>query len=89
MTDVEADPLGLRGRPKRLAEAIDHARRSTGILGAACVHRVRCATWETCASGVTTEHAERAWRAQESEGPIVPGKRVTTVEGRGPGSECC
>ena len=35
-----------------------------------------------------TEHAERAWRAQESEGPIVLVKRVMTVEGRGPGSEC-
>jgi hypothetical protein len=85
---VDADPSQKRGRPKRQAEAIDQAWRSTGIMGAACVQKVECATRETCAGGVETEQAERAWRAQESEGPIVPAKRVTTVEGRGPGSEC-
>ena len=83
-----ADPSQKRGRPKRQVEAIDQAWRPTGIMGAACVQKVECATREACACGVETEHAERVWHAQESEGPIVPVKRVTTVEGRGPGSEC-
>ena len=34
----------------------------------ACVQKVECATRETCVCGVKTEHAERAWHAQESEG---------------------
>src|SRR6478609_4543581 len=67
---------------------IDRTQRSIGILGAACVHKVRGETRETCERGVKTEHAEGTWRAQESEGPMVPAKRVTTVEGRGPGSGC-
>jgi hypothetical protein len=68
--------------------AIDQAWWPTGVMGAACVQKVECATREAWVCGVETEHAARAWHAQEAEGLVVPGKRVTTVEGRGPGSEC-
>jgi hypothetical protein len=62
-------------------EAIDQAWRPTGILGAACVQEVECATRETCACGVKTEHAGRAWRAQESEGPILCAGQRTGQKG--------
>lgn len=46
---VDADPSCLWGRPRCQAEAIDHAWRSTGILGAACEQQVECATRKDCA----------------------------------------
>jgi hypothetical protein len=65
------------------------AGRSTGVVGAACMHTVRCATREAWSKrdGDLNTPLGRG-EGQESEGPTVPMKRVTTVEGRGPGSGC-
>jgi len=50
---------------------------------------VRCATREAWPERESDPNTllERG-EGQESEGPVVPMKRVTTVEGRGPGSGC-
>ena len=64
---------------------------STGVLGAACVHRTMRNMGGLAAHGAedrTRTEGKGRGAHQESEGPVVPMKRVTTVEGRGPGSEC-
>ncbi len=72
------------GRRAR-AGAIDR-RTSSGLSGYWARHacKAKCATRETWSSGIATRTRYQGWLGWESEGLMVPMKRVTTVEGRGP-----
>jgi hypothetical protein len=91
-TDVDADAACIWGKPSRRWESESTKARllSTGAVGAACVQRAVRNMGDLAARGVrpNTHGSKGRGVLQESEGPIVPVKRVTAVEGRGPGSEC-
>jgi hypothetical protein len=86
---VDADPTDIRGRPRTWREdRRSIARWSTGVVGAACVHGDVRNTGGLAERDCDPNTPSGRGASQESEGSTVPMKRVTTVEGRGPGSGC-
>jgi len=83
---ADADPAEPRRRPTLLGEG--NRRNPAGPPGYWALHvrKAKCATRETLPRSNACETGRGVKR--ESEGLVVPRKRVTTAEGRGPGMEC-
>ena len=87
--DPDADLAQDQGRPPRQweSESTRARRLSTGVVGAACVHRtVRNTGRPGGARGEdrTRTGAKGRGASQESEGPMVPAKRGNARGGKGP-----